>query len=78
MNRSGNNLLFEEIRAEGRAEGRIVGRMEVLLDLLAAKGFELSEADRTRVVSCSDTATLQRWLVRAVRAGSLDEVFGEG
>lgn len=65
-----NNRLSDEIRAEGE--------QRILLAVLGAKGFELTDALRARITSCTDMATLEQWAVRASSANSLDEVFGEG
>ncbi|RFU43540.1 hypothetical protein DZF91_00660 [Actinomadura logoneensis] len=62
--------LFEEIRADAE--------QEMLLTALAARGFELTDADRERIATCTDTATLKRWLVRTFEADSVGQVFSEG
>jgi predicted transposase/invertase (TIGR01784 family) len=61
--------------AKGRAEGEALGEAKALLVVLAAHGFEPSEARRRQVLACTDAAILERWLARAVKARSLDEVF---
>ncbi|MEO7331599.1 MAG: Uma2 family endonuclease [Minicystis sp.] len=48
---------------------------EGTLALLGARGLLLSEEAKARLSSCADVATLQRWLLRAMSAGSADEVF---
>jgi len=52
--------------AEGRAEGEAAGRAESLFAVCAARGFTLTEAQRTRVRECTDSAALDRWIRRAV------------
>jgi hypothetical protein len=47
------------------------------MEAVAARGFGLSDRGRARVGACHDMATLQRWLVRAVTAGSEAQVFAE-
>ena len=59
----------EEGRAEGLAEG--------LLLALAARGFELGEADRDRIRACTDPERLQRCLSRVMTASSLAEVLAD-
>jgi len=46
--------------------------------LLGARGLVCSEEVQARLSSCSDAATLQRWLVRAMSAVTVEEVFAEG
>src|SRR5262249_43441144 len=42
---------------------------------LGARGIDCSHEVRARLCSCTDAATLERWLLRAVSAGSVEEVF---
>jgi hypothetical protein len=73
--------LIEQGRAEGLAEGRAEGRAEgfraAVIEAVGARGIALSDRGRARLGACRDVATLQRWHVRAVTAGSEDEVFAE-
>jgi predicted transposase/invertase (TIGR01784 family) len=67
-----------EGRAEGRAEeGRAEGRASALLAIFDARGFRVSRALRKRVTSCTDVATLDRWIARAATADSADKVFDQ-
>jgi len=66
-----------EGRAEGRVEGRAEGRASALLAIFDARGFRVSRALRKRVTSCTDVATLDRWIARAATADSADEVFNQ-
>jgi len=63
--------LTEELRAEGRAEGQAT----MLLRVLQARGLDLSDELRERILSCSDSETLNAWADRAVIAKSADEIF---
>ncbi|MGC5247536.1 hypothetical protein ACPXB3_11495 [Gordonia sp. DT219] len=56
---------------QGIAEGLVEG----IHDLLADRGIELTAAERDRIDSCTDTAVLRRWLVRAAAAQSPGDVF---
>jgi Uma2 family endonuclease len=49
-----------------------------LLALMEARGLAVSEEAHGRVVRCEDPAVLQRWLLRAVKAGSAEEALVEG
>ena len=46
-----------------------------LLALLAARGLAVTDEARDRVTLCDDPAMLQRWLLRAVSAASVEEVL---
>jgi len=67
-----------EAKAEGaqtRAEQALSGLREGIVTLLEARGVPCSDEHRTHLFSCTDTATLQRWLLRATTAGTAEEVF---
>ena len=64
-----------EGRIEGRAEGCLEGEAQALLRILHARGLSVSEAERARMVSCDDRATLDEWLERALTASRVAEVF---
>ena len=62
-------------RAEGEAKGEAKGRAEALLAVLTARGMALDASTRERIVSCTDSEQLQRWIMRAATASSLQEVL---
>ena len=61
-----------------RREGRVQARAECIVDILRARGVEVSEADRERVLSCKDEGLLDVWFERAVLATSVGELWGAG
>lgn len=78
-----------ELRAEGRAQAvselrqrwesekaelRAEGKAEAILSVLSARGFEVSDWVRQRVLGCKDPSTLERWLARAITATTDAEV----
>jgi hypothetical protein len=65
-----------EGRAEGKAEGRAEGEAQMILRVLAARGLQVPEEARQRLLSCTDTGQLEAWGERAATADTLDEVFG--
>ena len=67
----------DEGLAEGLAEGRTEEAARSLLTVLLARGIEVSEAARERVLAQKDLARLQRWLAKAVVAPSLADVLDE-
>jgi glutamine synthetase len=75
----------EEGRKEGRKEGRDEGRNEAraeaaaraVLTVLRARGIDVPEAARERILAQKDIECLQRWLEKAAVAASVAEVIGE-
>jgi Uma2 family endonuclease len=47
-----------------------------ILAVLADRGVPCSDEARARLLSCSDSAELQRWLLAAMHAKSAEDVFG--
>jgi hypothetical protein len=67
---------FRRYRAEGFARGFARGMARSVLIVLEARGLPVSDEVRERVGACKDVQRLEHWLVRAVTAESVDEVFG--
>ncbi|MGW5679490.1 hypothetical protein ACWEV4_31185 [Streptomyces sp. NPDC003860] len=59
--------ISEEIRDQRRAE-------DILL-VLEQRGVEVSDAAREHITTCEDPQSLRTWLLRAVTAESVDEIF---
>jgi hypothetical protein len=57
------------------AEGEAKGEARMVLRVLAARGLQLPDEVRERVLSCTDTAQLEAWGDRAATADTLDDVF---
>jgi hypothetical protein len=64
-------------RAEAQVERAFAGTRRVLLDLLEARGIPCPDDARTRMLACADLPLLQRWLLRAAKANSVEEVLAE-
>ena len=60
---------------KGHMSGKAEGKAEAILALLMARGIASSEGDRARITNCSDAATLDAGLVRAISASSVEDVF---
>jgi hypothetical protein len=73
--RSYGEELMERGRLRGREEGLLRGRAEAVLRLLTGRGLHVDEASRQLILSCSDVATLDLWIDRAIHATSLSEVL---
>jgi len=59
------------------AAAKAEGIAESILKFLTARGIAVSETQRQEVLSCHDLARLDRWLVRAAFASSMDEITSE-
>jgi predicted transposase YdaD len=62
-------------KLEGFREGKLHGKREVLLRLTARAGLTIAEADRTRILTCTDPATLDRWIDNALGAKTILDVL---
>jgi hypothetical protein len=69
--------LLDQGRAEGEARGEARGEAKMLLRVLAARGFVVTDDVRERVVGCTDTGRLETWADRAVTVSSITEVFSD-
>jgi Uma2 family endonuclease len=68
------NPVIEALKAEGRNEGKNAGMAAAILAVLAARGMEVGDEVRARILGCKDAATLDRWITKAATAGSPEEV----
>ncbi len=66
---------YDEGEAKGKAEGEARGKASALLQILAARGLEVPDDARARVLACLDLAQLDAWLARALTARSVAEVI---
>ncbi|MEU8957334.1 hypothetical protein AB0C93_23865 [Streptomyces sp. NPDC048518] len=73
----GRGTVRETAYLEGKAEGKAEGEATALLRVLAVRGIDVPEETRERIGACADLAVLNRWLERAVHAGTVDELFVE-
>lgn len=61
----------------GRTEGRAEGRAEDVLTVLQVRGVPVSDAERDRIVTCTDLNRLDGWLRRAVTVTSTADLFDD-
>jgi hypothetical protein len=59
-----------------RLEGRLTEARAALRRVLARRQLTLSQDDDARIEACTDLATLERWLDRAVTAVSVSDALG--
>ena len=64
-------------RDEGRAEGRAEGEARALLTVLRGRGIAVPDIARERILAEKDPARLERWIERAIVAGSFAEVLDD-
>ena len=64
-------------REEGREEGRAAEAARAVLAVLAARGIEVEDAIRERILAQKEPAELRVWLERAVSVSRVEEVFEE-
>ncbi|HEY8375232.1 MAG TPA: hypothetical protein VIK91_02035, partial [Nannocystis sp.] len=62
--------------AKGKIEGKVEGKVELLLKLLALKGFPVTDAERRRILACTDPDLLDTWAGRVLTATDLRDVLG--
>lgn len=61
---------------EGKLEGKLDGTRSTLARLLKRAGIELTDAQRARIETCNDLATIERWCDNVIGAKSAADVFG--
>lgn len=66
-----------EGKRKGRLEGKLEGKAEAVLAVLGARSVRVSDEARARILACQDVAALERYLTRALTAGSIDELMTE-
>jgi predicted transposase YdaD len=64
-----------EGKAEGKLEGRAEGEARALMRILHRRGLAMTDEQQRQILSCTDLATLDRWLDRALSVASVDELF---
>jgi hypothetical protein len=65
----------EEGREEGRAEGQAEARAEYIVRILDRRGIRVPQEAREQILSCTDIATLDSWLDRALTAVAVSDLF---
>lgn len=62
---------------KGEKIGAAKAATDALLRVLAARGLAVTDPQRARVLACSDVATLEGWITRAVTLPTTEEVLRE-
>ena len=63
--------------AQGEVKGRLAANAQAVLTVLDVRGLSVSSDLRQRILGCTDVATLDRWLRRAVVAADAQELLDE-
>jgi len=66
---------LREGKLDGLREGELKGKRDALLRLLARAGIALAEDDRARILACTDTTTLDRWVDNVLGAKTVTDVL---
>ncbi|MEW2624903.1 hypothetical protein [Streptomyces sp. NPDC048106] len=74
----GSNTVMEEAWREVHADGEAKGEAKAVLRVLGARGIEVSDSVRERVMACADLEVLESWLDRSVTVTSAEELFAAG
>jgi flagellar biosynthesis/type III secretory pathway protein FliH len=61
--------------AEGEAKGKAEGEAKALLLILRRRGLAMTDDQQRRIVTCTDLATVDRWLEGAFSVASVDELL---
>ena len=61
--------------AKGEARGEARGEAKAVLRVLGARGVEVSDVVRERVMACADLDVLEGWLDRSLTVTSAEELF---
>src|SRR5262249_36449299 len=64
-----------EGEAKGKAEGEAKGKADALLMILRGRGLAITDEQRRQIAGCTELATLDRWLERALSVTSIDELL---
>ncbi|MEW1846178.1 hypothetical protein AB0392_50190 [Nonomuraea angiospora] len=68
---------FGRGREEGKAEGEVLEAARMVLLVLAARGFDVPDETKAKIVACTDLARLEVWATRAVTARTLLDLFND-
>jgi hypothetical protein len=61
--------------SQGEAKGEVKGEAKALLKVLSARGIEVPDDARERIIGCADLDQLETWVSRAATATSIHDLF---
>jgi predicted transposase/invertase (TIGR01784 family) len=77
MARRAHEHLLYCARVEAKAEGRAEGEARTILAFLEARDIVVTEAQRERILQCTDFERLSTWVRKAVTLSDVNELFAE-
>jgi len=66
---------FSDAHRRSYDRGKAEGRAEALMMILKRRGIAIIDEQQQQIAACTDLATLDRWLDRALSVTSVDELF---
>ncbi len=67
--------MYDKWERDVLERGRLVGKSNAILTVLEARHIPVSPEAAARIQGTADLRTLTTWLIRAVSAATVDEVF---
>jgi flagellar biosynthesis/type III secretory pathway protein FliH len=64
-----------EAKGKGKAEGEAKGEAKALMMILKRRGLAITDEQQHQIATCTDLATLDRWLDRALSVASVSELL---
>jgi hypothetical protein len=69
--------MFKAYYRDGKAEGEAKGKAESILAILSTRDLLPSPEQRSALLACTDLERLDRWVIRAFKVASIDELLSE-
>jgi hypothetical protein len=66
---------YDRGKAEGEAKGKAEGEGKALMMILKRRGMAITDEQERQISACTDLATLERWLDRALSVASVEELL---
>jgi flagellar biosynthesis/type III secretory pathway protein FliH len=66
---------YDQGEAKGKAEGEAKGEAKALMMILKRRGLPITDEQQHQIATCTDLATLDRWLDRALSVASVSELL---
>ena len=66
---------FTEAHRRSYDQGRAEGKAQALLMFLRRRGLAMTSDQEHRILTCTDLATVDRWLDHAFSVASVDELL---
>ena len=67
--------VHERGKREGLDEGKLEGKLDVLRQILTARGLDLTAEQRRRINDCKEIVQVEMWIQRSLGATQTSEIF---